>query len=95
MSYHHRLHFRVSSAMHAAVLDLAREREIDVGKLLRQLVARELLNKRDILVDVREQVLFCAVGIDGLLAVQADPTLRPKLVQVWQERLLEEVRDEA
>ena len=72
--------------MRLALDRLAEARETDIGKIMRLLVARELGIVRDPLADLREQVLFAAIGIDGIL-MHLDPTLRAKIVKLWQERI--------
>ena len=87
MSYQAIIAFRASAEMRQALDRLAETRETDMGKIMRLLVARELGIVRDPLADLREQVLFAAIGIDGIL-MHLDPTLRAKIVKLWQERII-------
>jgi hypothetical protein len=90
MPYRDIINFRVSAAMRADLEQLAKERETDIGKLLRQLIARELSGAPDQLREQREQILFLAIAMDGLLAAHPDTELRPRLVRLWQQRLARE-----
>ena len=87
MSYETIIAFRASDAMRVALDQLAEERETDIGKILRVLVARELGIVRDPLADLREQMLFAAIALDGLLAANPDASLRPRIIKIWQDRL--------
>ena len=87
MSYENIIAFRASAEMRAGLDHLAQTRETDVGKIMRLLVARELGIVRDPLADLREQVLFAAIGIDGIL-VHLDPKLRAQIVKLWQDRVV-------
>ena len=87
MSYDNIMSFRVGSELHADLLALATERHMDIGKLLRSLVARELKGTGNHAVEQSEMLLFAASAMDGLLAAHPDPQLRPKMIQLWRERL--------
>jgi hypothetical protein len=87
MSYQTIIAFRASAEMRLALGRLAETRETDMGKVMRLLVARELGIVRDPLADLREQVLFAAIGVDGIL-MHLDPALRAKIVKLWQERVV-------
>jgi hypothetical protein len=83
----------VSDAVHAEFQTLAKSREMTVAELLRKMVIGEL-SQRHHAREQREQVLFLAIAMDGLLAAHPDPELRPRLIRLWQERLAhEEQRD--
>ena len=87
MSYENIITFRASADMRTALDHLAEGREMDIGKIMRLLVARELGRVRDPLAELREQVLFAALGIDAIL-VHLDPELRVQIVKLWQERVV-------
>lgn len=38
-------------------------------------------------------LLFAAIAMDGLLAAHPDQHLRPKMIQLWRERLAAEQAD--
>ena len=56
---------------------------------------RELAGGPDQVIDQREQILFIALAMDGLLNAHPDPQLRPTMVRLWRERLAEEGRSDA
>jgi predicted transcriptional regulator len=87
MSYETIIAFRVSAETRAALDQLAEARETDIGKIMRLLVARELGTVRDPLADLREQVLFAALGVDGILT-HLDPQLRTEVMRLWQDRIM-------
>ena len=68
---------------------------MDVGKLVRLLIARELLGTSDRIADALDQVLFTAIAIEGLLDRHTDPNLRGQVLQVWRDRLAAEGRPHA
>ena len=87
MSYENIIAFRASAEMRAGLDHLAEIRETDIGKIMRLLVARELGTVRDPLADLREQVLFAALGVDGILT-HLDPKLRSEIMRLWQDRVI-------
>ena len=92
MSYSNNMNFRVGDQMRADILALAIERNTDTGKLLRAMVRRELARGPDHVAEQREQILFIAIAMDGLLGAHPDPQLRPTMIRLWRERLAEEGR---
>jgi hypothetical protein len=95
MSYRNIISFRVGDQMRADLEALATARDTDVGKLLRLLVRRELADIGISPAEQREQILFLAIAMDGLLGAHADPTLRTTVIDLWRERLVEEGRRHA
>ena len=87
MSYKNIIAFRASAEMRASLDHLAETRETDIGKIMRLLVARELGTVRDPLADLREHVLFAALGVDGILT-HLDPKLRSEIMRLWQDRVI-------
>lgn len=94
MSYRNLIACHVSDAVHAEFQALAQSREMAVAELLRKMVIRELA-EREHAREQREQVLFLAIAMDGLLGAHPDPQLRPHLIRLWQERLAQEERRHA
>ena len=92
MSYSNNMNFRVGDQMRADILALAIARNTDTGKLLRAMVRRELARGPDHVTEQREQILFIAIAMDGLLGAHPDPQLRPTMIRLWRERLAEEGR---
>ena len=92
MSYSNNMNFRVGDQMRADILALAIERNTDTGKLLRAMVRRELARGPDQVTEQREQILFIAIAMDGLLGAHPDAQLRPTMIRLWRERLAEEGR---
>lgn len=90
MSYPDVITFRVSRAMRSDLARLAGERDIDVAKLLRQLIARELAGGHDRTRESLDQLLFVALALEGLLQAHPDRDLHPTIVRLWRERLAEE-----
>ena len=68
---------------------------IDAGKLVRQLIARELSTAPDRVLEAQDQILFIAIAIEGLMAAHPDPDLRARMVHIWRDRLEEEGRRHA
>ena len=95
MSYHINMTFRIGEQMRADLFALAAERNTDAGKILRALVRRELAGGPDQGAEQREQILFVAIAVDGLLGASPDPELRPTIIRLWRERLAEEGRSNA
>lgn len=95
MSYKKYITVRMDGAMHADLMALVNERQTDVGKLMRQLIARELLGTSDRIAEALDQVLFTAIAMEGLLDRHTDPNLRAQVLQVWRDRLDAEGRGDA
>lgn len=95
MSYKKYITVRMDSTMHADLMALVNERQTDVGKLMRQLIARELLGTSDRIAEALDQVLFTAIAMEGLLDRHTDPNLRAQVLQVWRDRLAAEGRPHA
>jgi hypothetical protein len=95
MPYRNIISFRVGDQMRADLEALAGSRDTDIGKLLRALVRRELSGERISPAEQREQILFLAIAMDGLLGAHVDPTLRTTVIDLWRERLIEEGRRHA
>ena len=93
MSYANIISFRVGDELHTDLLALATARPMDVGKLLRSLVSRELQGTGHHATEQREMIIFLAIAMDGLLRAQPDPQLRQTVVKLWRERLAEEQAD--
>lgn len=95
MSYRKFINVRMSDGMFGALHALARERQTDAGKLVRQLIAEELSGTLDRVAEQREQILFLAIAADNFLAAQPDQRLRDTTIQMWRDRLAEEGRSDA
>lgn len=93
MSYANIVSFRVGDELHSDLLALATERHMDVGKLLRSLVARELQGIGNHATEQREMIIFVTMAMDGLLQAHPDAELRPTIIRLWRERLAEERAD--
>jgi hypothetical protein len=91
MAYNYNINLRVSAEMHAAILARARARDSDGCKVVREILYSALLDDRDPVADTRDQVLFAAIGIDGILQ-HLDPKLRADIVKIWQDKLTPRVR---
>ena len=87
MSYDYLIRLRVSQAMAADLKSLAERRETDLCKLLRRAALRELAEGPDPDSNLREQMLFTAIALDGLLAANPDTGLRARIIKIWQDRL--------
>ena len=59
------------------------------------MVRRELAGGPDQGTEQREQILFIAIAMDGLLNAHPDPQLRQTMIRLWRERLAEEGRSDA
>lgn len=92
MSYHEFITVRMSGTMRAELFAHAAERQLDVGKLVRELLARELRGAPDRISEALGQLLFVAIALDELLAVHADPDLRATVIRLWREATSEEGR---
>lgn len=95
MPYRNIISFRVGEQMRADLEALAVSRDTDVAKLLRLLVRRELSGERITPAEQREQILFLAIAMDGLLGAHADPMLRETIIGLWRDRLAQEGRPHA
>ena len=62
--------------MRAELNALAAERQTDVGKLVRRLIADELAGKPVAVAEAIDQILYLAIAMDGLLATNPNPDLR-------------------
>ena len=85
----------VTEDLAAAFLARAKARNLTLAAALRQLVVADLFGSA---VDVREQrntILFIAIAIDGLLHAHPDPDLRPRLIEMWRERVAREDQSHA
>jgi hypothetical protein len=92
MSYHHFITVRMSGAMRAELDQLVATRNTDIGKLVRELLARELKAAPDRINEALGQLLFVAIALDELLAVHADPDLRATVIRLWRDATSEEGR---
>jgi hypothetical protein len=90
MAYEHIIRFRVTAEMHAALEELAKRRDSDSCKLLRELVGRELSRSADRNEELRERVLFLVIAMDGLLSEHPNRELRTSTLNAWEKRLIEE-----
>ena len=66
MSYHHFITVRMSGAMRAELDQLVASRRTDIGKLVRELIARELHAAPDRIGEALGQLLFVAIALDDL-----------------------------
>lgn len=90
MGYNKLLGCHVGDRLHADFVALAQARETTVSILLRQMIVREIHAPPDAVATILRHTLFLAVGIDGLLAMHEDRTLRPRTIELWRERLTRE-----
>jgi hypothetical protein len=95
MSYHEFITVRMSGTMRAELFAFAAERQLDVGKLVRDLIAFELAVGRHRAREALGQLLFLAIAMDELLAAHSDETLRDHVIQQWRTRLDEEASSNA
>lgn len=84
----------VADEVGAAFVRRARSRDLTVASALRQLIIADLY-RRDAPAELRQHILFLTVAMDGLLTAHPDPDLRPRLIQIWRERIAEEVDSHA
>ncbi|WP_137786584.1 hypothetical protein [Sphingomonas sp. 3P27F8] len=92
MSYHQFITVRMSGAMRAELDQLVASRRTDIGKLVRELIARELHAAPDRIGEALGQLLFVAIALDELLAAHADPNLRATVIRLWRDATSEEGR---
>ena len=95
MPYRDLITIRMSSAMRAELNALAAQRETDVAKLVRDLIAHELSIGRDRMKEAFGQLLFLAIAMDELLAAHRDPGLRDQVIRQWRARTAQEGSSDA
>ena len=93
--YRNLISCHVSDGVRDSFSALARSRGLTMAALLRQIIVRETLKRAGTQEHTWEMTVFLTLAVDGLLGVQPDPELRPKIIQLWQERLAEEARRHA
>ena len=88
MSRRYQLACFVTHDLFDAFHDLAKAQHTTVTGLLRRLIITEL-EASSLLppLELQRHILFLAIGMDGLLAANADETLRPRIIEIWRERL--------
>ena len=91
MAYEHIIKFRVTAEMHTALEALAKRRDSDSCKILREILSRELSWSPDWMEELRERVLFLVIAMDGLLSEHPNRELRTSTLKAWEKRLTEEV----
>jgi hypothetical protein len=70
-------------------MERARTRNLTVAAAVRQLVLADLYS-RDDSAELRHNVMFQTIALDGLLQAHLDPELRPRILKIWRERLAAE-----
>jgi hypothetical protein len=90
MAFEHIIKFRVTAEMHDALAALAKSRDSDSCKIIRELLARELSRSPDWMEELRERVLFLVIAVDGLLSEHPNRELRTRTLNAWEKRLIEE-----
>lgn len=90
MAYEHIIKFRVTAEMNAALAALAKSRDSDSCKVVRELLARELSRSPDWMDELRERVLFLVIAMDGLLSEHPNRELRTATLNAWEKRMGEE-----
>jgi hypothetical protein len=90
MAYEHIIKFRVTAEMHDALAALAKRRDSDICKSLRELLARELYRSQGWMEELRERVLFLVIAMDGLLSEHPNRELRTTILNAWEKRMAEE-----
>jgi hypothetical protein len=88
MSRRYQLACFVTHELYDAFHDLAKVQHTTVTGLLRRLIMTEL-EASSLLppLELERHILFLAIGMDGLLAASEDETLRPRIIEIWRERL--------
>lgn len=89
MSRRFQLACYVSEEVCRAFVDRARAHNITVASSLRQLVLADLYSRSDP-AELRQNLLFLTIALDGLLQAHPDPDLRPRLLKIWRDRIAEE-----
>jgi hypothetical protein len=88
MSRRYQLACFVPHELYYAFHELAQAQHINVSGLLRRLIMTELeANSLLPPLELQRHILFLAIGMDGLLAANEDETLRPRIIEIWRERL--------
>lgn len=95
MSYRNLISCHVGDALRTAFYDLAKSRDMTVASLLRQMIVREVHAPPDFSLEIRDHILFMAIAMDGLLEAHPDPELRPRLIEIWRERIAREDQSHA
>ena len=90
MAYEHIIKFRVTAEMHDALAALAKRRDSDSCKIIREILARELSRSPDWMDELRERVLFLVIAMDGLLSEHPNRELRAGMLNAWEKRMAEE-----
>lgn len=90
MPYRNLVSCHVSDPVQADFVALAKSRDMTVAGLLRQMIVREIDAPPDFTRDMRNYVLFMAIAMDGLLEAHPDPELRPRIIEIWEERVAHE-----
>lgn len=85
----------VSRDVSVAFTARAKSRELTVAALLRQCALNELYGAAFDTRQHRDHILFIAIAVDGLLGANPDPDLRPRLIEIWKERVAREDQSHA
>lgn len=89
MSRRYQLACYVSEDVSRAFTEHVRSRNLTVASAVRQLVLADLYSRADP-AELRQNLLFLAIALDGLLQAHPDPELRPRILNIWRARLAEE-----
>ena len=84
----------VTGEIAAAFATRAKAHNLTTGALLRQCALAELFGAFDAR-QQRDHILFIAIAVDGLLGANPDPDLRPRLIEIWKERVAREDQSHA
>lgn len=87
MSYRNLVSCHVSDAVRVDFFALAKSRDMTVASMLRQMIVREINMPQDWSREHHNHILFVAIAMDGLLEAHPDPELRPRLIDIWRERI--------
>jgi hypothetical protein len=88
MSRRYQLACFVSREVYDSFHDLAQGQHVTITGLLRRLVMTELEASALLPpLELQRHILFVAIALDGLLAANEDETLRPRIIEIWRERL--------
>lgn len=90
MSRDHKLICYVPAEIGTAFIECARQRDVAVSAALRQLVVRSLQAGTPTEFELRQNLLFQTIALDGLLQTHFDRELRARVLKNWRDRLAEE-----
>ena len=89
MSRRFQLACYVTEDVSRAFTERVRARDLTVASAVRQLVLADLYSRADP-AELRQNLLFQTIALDGLLQAHPDPELRHRILTIWRARLAEE-----